>query len=320
MRRCRILTHPEHAAWALARGRLVAVPTETVYGLAADVRRPEAIARIFEVKQRPTFDPLIVHVLNHDWLMEVAQDVPPVMQRLIERFWPGPLTLVLPKRQQIADLVTAGLPTVAVRAPRHPTTRAVLRALRHPIAAPSANLFGRLSPTRVRHVLHQLHDRIDYLLLGKPCQVGVESTVIAMCEGQVVILRAGGVTAEALADELGYIPSISTSSAKPEAPGQLPYHYAPRTPLRVVDQLPAHPPPGKWGALVLSPLQHSGYQVVIHLSKTGDLREAAAQFFESLFRLDLMGLDGILAVRFPAEGLGVALNDRLQRAAQSHPA
>ena len=316
--RCRVTQSPEEAAEALRQGKLVALPTETVYGLGANALDARAVAGIFAAKERPAFDPLIVHVPDVDSVSQVAREFPPLARRLVDRFWPGPLTLVLPKTDIVPELVTSGLATVAVRVPRHPLIRRVLELTDFPVAAPSANLFGRLSPTTVEHVLDQLGDRIDLVLDGGPCQVGVESTIVQVSEGQVVVLRPGGTSLEMIEQITNRIafaaPCLDTV---PLAPGQLPSHYAPRTPLELVDSIPTSAPSAGCGLLLFQPFSTTGYAQLEILSASGSMEEAAANFFPSLHRLDAAGLQVILTTRFPESGLGRALNDRLERAAKS---
>ena len=210
----------EQAASLLREGGLVAVPTETVYGLAANALDPKAVARIFAAKERPFFDPLIVHVPDLDWLPRVVSHMPPLAQKLADRFWPGPMTLVLPRAAQIPDLVTSGLPAVGVRIPDHEMTRQLLRLAQVPVAAPSANPFGRLSPTTAEHVAAQLGDRVDAILDGGPCRVGVESTVLKVDESQVTLLRPGGIPQEEIESLVGVVQNCSARREDlPEAPG-----------------------------------------------------------------------------------------------------
>jgi L-threonylcarbamoyladenylate synthase len=318
----------EEAAKVLRAGGLVAFPTETVYGLGASALDERAVARVFEVKGRPRFDPLIVHVATIDWVTRLAAEFPPDARELATRFWPGPLTLVLPKQAVVPDLVTAGCPTVALRIPDHPVALALLRAVDLPIAAPSANLFGRISPTTAAHVAEQLGDRIDLILDGGPCRVGVESTVLQLSPSGPVLLRPGGTTLEELEAVVGPIkvPAPSASGKPGEgalaSPGMLPQHYAPRTRLIIKAQIARSEgqhdehSAGRTGLLAFrAPRQAAGYERVEVLSPTGDLREAAANFFAALRRLDDAGLDLIVAEVFPETGLGRALNDRLRRAA-----
>lgn len=308
----------QRAADILRSGGLVAIPTETVYGLAANALNPQAVARIFAAKERPFFDPLIVHLPDVDWWPRVAREFPAAARKLADAFWPGPLTLVLPRADAVPDLVTSGLPTVGVRVPDHPLTQELLRRANVPVAAPSANPFGRLSPTTAEHVQRQLGSRVDFILDGGPCRVGVESTILQVGEDGVRLLRPGGVPVEAVESLVGpVIIPPRTASANPVAPGMLDSHYAPRTPLTLVDTLPPVFPP-RTGLLLLQPETGSeGAAAVEVLSSTGDLVESAARFFQALHRLDTAGLSRILAVPFPEHGLGRALNDRLRRAAHS---
>jgi L-threonylcarbamoyladenylate synthase len=307
----------------IRQGRLVAFPTETVYGLGADALNPEAVAKIFEAKGRPHFDPLIVHVAGISDLEPLVASFPETAERLAERFWPGPLTMVLPKTSQVPDLVTSGLSTVAVRIPRHPVARQLLEAAGVPIAAPSANRFGRLSPTHAEHVFEQLGERIDYILDGGPCEVGVESTVLDLTTIPPRLLRPGGIPLEDLEEILGEIETVSQirQGETPAAPGMLTKHYAPRTRVIVaetLDQLPQDR--AKSALLALAPLSEAdraGFLKVEILSQSGDLREAATKFFATMRRLDDAGAEQIVALRFPHHGLGRALNDRLERAAKN---
>ncbi len=304
----------------LCDGRLVAFPTETVYGLGAHALDAGAVARVFEAKQRPAFDPLIVHLDDATRLTAVTTDLPPTALALAERFWPGPLTLVLPKGDVVPPIVTSGLDTVAVRVPDHPVAHDLLARVGLPVAAPSANPFGRLSPTTAAHVVAGLGERVDLVVDGGPTTVGVESTIVDPCGERPVVLRHGAIPVEALVEVVGPV-AERTSAARPAGPGQLPEHYAPSTPLRLagggVDaaRLPAAsgpdiaylafreaPPPGR-------------YRAVEVLSPSGDLVEAAAALFAALHRLDASGAVLVVAEPVPDTGLGRAINDRLQRAA-----
>jgi len=307
----------EYAAAVLRAGGLVALPTETVYGLGANALDSVAVAKIFAAKERPFFDPLIVHLADVSWLPRVASEFPPIARRLAERFWPGPLTLVLPRTDAIPDLVTSGLPTVGVRVPDHELTRRVLRLADIPVAAPSANPFGRLSPTTAEHVRQQLGDRVDAILDGGPCRVGVESTILGIKGDRATLLRPGGIPLEEIEMLIGRVDHQELElTDRPAAPGMLASHYAPKTPLVVVSELPSSP---IWPRTGLLALRDDGakcrFEAVEILSLAGDLVAAAANFFQALHRLDAARLDGIVAVRFPDEGLGRALNDRLYRAA-----
>ncbi|HVV98721.1 MAG TPA: L-threonylcarbamoyladenylate synthase [Planctomycetaceae bacterium] len=307
------------AAEILRQGGLVAFPTETVYGLGAHALNPTAVARVFEAKGRPWFDPLIVHIADRSQVATLATDFPPVAIKLADRFWPGPLSLVVPKTPQVPDLVTSGLPDVAVRCPDHPIARELLRESGLPLAGPSANLFGRISPTTAEHVAEQLGDRVDYILDGGPCRVGVESTVLHITPEGVRLLRPGGVPLEDIERLIGPVlrPQTSETEAQPQAgPGMLLQHYAPRTPL-VIDGNVADLAQGRRvGVLAFRAPQDVPDGVALEvLSPIGDLREAAAGFFAALRRLDAQQLDLLIGESFPEEGLGRALNDRLKRAA-----
>jgi L-threonylcarbamoyladenylate synthase len=333
-----LTTDVHQAGQALRRGQLVAFATETVYGLGANALDVAAVARVFEAKGRPRFDPLIVHIADAASLPQLVTDVPPLAQRLIDQFWPGPLTLVLPKQPRVPDLVTAGLPTVAVRMPDHPQARQLIELAGCPVAAPSANLFGRISPTTAAHVQDQLGDRIDLILDGGPCRVGVESTIVCVDAGGVTLLRPGGITVEELEQVAGQAvlrkgqieSSCETLTPGPSpggrgenglegavvAPGMLPEHYAPLSPLVLVarwEDVSGSPDAAALGFRSVSWPERFGRVEV--LSPTGDLREAAAGFFAALRRLDALRPSRIYAERFPPHGLGLALNDRLERAA-----
>ena len=310
----------------LLNGEVVALPTETVYGLAADATRADAVLKIFEVKERPLFDPLIVHLPRDDWLERVA-DVPvesvALVRTLIARFWPGPLTLVLPRRLLLPEVVTSGLDTVAVRMSAHPVFRAIIQQFDKPLAAPSANRFGRISPTTAAHVKQELGGRIPLIVDGGATQHGLESTIIAVENERIRVLRSGPVTREDLA-EFGTVED-DRSDEKVRAPGQLKSHYAPRTALKVtrVDSL-------REAVSQAGSLRHIGllawsripepnpFDMVEVLSASGDLREAAATLFAKMRRLDEAGLELIIAEAVPAHGLGVAIMDRLGKAAAHH--
>jgi L-threonylcarbamoyladenylate synthase len=298
------------AAALLARGELVAFPTETVYGLGAGARDERAVARIFAAKRRPAFNPLIVHVADRAAAERLAV-FPPEARALADRFWPGPLTLVLARRPEagLAEAATAGLPTVALRVPAHPLARRLLDAFAGPLAAPSANPSGAVSPTTAAHVLEGLGGRIVAVLDGGPCRVGLESTIVGFEAGRPVLLRPGGLPVEAIAAALGR-PVESPTSAGVTAPGQLASHYAPRAALRL-DAAVAGP-----GEIRVGFGPEDG--PTLNLSPTGDLAEAAANLFAHLRAADaLAARDGARSAvaPIPREGLGAAINDRLERAA-----
>lgn len=304
------------AAALLGQGQAVAIPTETVYGLAANAFDPDAVLKVFAIKQRPSFDPLIVHIGRMEQLNEVAAHVPEKAHLLFERFWPGPLTVVLPKLASIPDVVTSGLDTVGVRMPSHPIALELLRSLPFPLAAPSANPFGYVSPTSAQHVADQLGNEVPYILDGGPCDVGVESTIIGFMPTPV-LLRAGGVAVEDVESVIGPLGQPTTSSAneRPEAPGMLASHYAPRKRVVIGDPTALLPqfPGARLGVISLS--RDHGAAINEVLSPTSDLHEAARNLFAALRRLDVSDVDFIVAEVFPEEGLGRAINDRLRRAA-----
>lgn len=306
----------EEAAAVIRQGGLVAFPTETVYGLGADACNPLAVARVFEVKRRPRMDPIIVHVGSPE-SAQLYGRFPIEAAALMRRFWPGPLTLVVPKTGLVPPIVTAGLDTVAIRMPAHPAALALILASGRALAAPSANVFGYISPTEARHVAEQISERIDLILDGGRCTVGVESTVLALDSAGPRILRAGGVPPEALREVLGGLEWSIGSSSRPEAPGQLTRHYATRTPLVILDagDRRAEPSPGeRVGLLALvMPRNIEKFAAVEVLSQSGDLREAAANLFAALYRLDSLGLERLIAHAVPEEGLGIAIMDRLRR-------
>lgn len=306
------------AAVLLRAGRLVAFPTETVYGLGADATNGRAVAAIFEAKGRPRFNPLIVHVPDLAAAERLVK-LTPTARRLAERFWPGPLTLVLRRRAEgaVSDLVTAGLDSLAVRVPSHPVAQALLRETGRPLAAPSANRSGHVSPTRAEHVAVDLGDRVAMILDGGPTEHGLESTVIDATGERPVILRPGAVTAEEIEDLSGYpLARADECVNRPLSPGQLESHYAPRAALRLDA---SYVGPGET-LLAFGPSPPATTGEVINLSPSGDLIEAAANLFSALRALDDAGAQVIAVMPIPAYGLGEAINDRLRRAAAPRPA
>src|SRR6516164_305813 len=307
------------AARRLSAGGLVAFPTETVYGLGADATNPAAIARLYEAKGRPLFNPLISHVEGLSGAHRIARfDATAIT--LAQAFWPGPLTLVLPKRDgcEVADLATAGLETIAIRVPAHPVAHAILKAFDRPVVAPSANLSGHVSPTTAAHVQSDLAGRIDLIVDGGAVAVGVESTIVG-CFDTPMLLRPGGLPREKIERALGRplarrAEDAETETGQPLAPGMLASHYAPRTPVRLnVKRIDA----GE-ALLAFGPGTVPGVEAataVMNLSMRGDLAEAAANLFGYLRALDAKGARTIAVMPVPADGLGEAINDRLRRAA-----
>lgn len=301
------------AAELLRRGGVVAFPTETVYGLGARAFDATAVARIFEIKRRPAFDPMIVHVADRAMLETVATEMPASARTLMERFWPGALTLVLQKTPRLPSIVTAGLPTVAVRTPSHPVARALLEAVGEPLAAPSANPFGSLSPTRAEHVAEALGGQVDLILDGGRSRLGIESTIVGF-EPKPVLLRPGAVPAEEIEAVVGPLGS-SLDMNTMRSPGQLPVHYAPRTPLRIVEPANVAVSDRARAGVLTFRQPFDGYAAARVLTVAGDLREAAAGLFDALHELDGLALERIDAQPFPEAGLGRAIMDRLRRAA-----
>ncbi len=311
----------EAAVLLLNAGFSVALPTETVYGLAGAAMNKEALLRIFQSKERPFFNPLIVHLPSADWLDRVcvvSEEDRSLVARLSATFWPGPLTIVLPRKGSVPDLATSGLPTVAVRVSAHPVFQRVITAFDQPLAAPSANRFGRISPTAAAHVMAELDGRIHLIVDGGPTMHGIESTVVSVRGDSMWILRDGPVSAE----QLKPFGKVGTGTAmpaqRPVAPGQLKSHYSPET--RMLLLKPGVPPkierPEPWGLLAFRTAENMGpYKHIEVLSESGDLREAAATLFAKLRALDAMCLQQIVAEPVPETGLGVAIMDRLRKAA-----
>jgi L-threonylcarbamoyladenylate synthase len=307
------------AAKLLQDGGLVAFPTETVYGLGGDATNEHAVAAIFEAKGRPQFNPLISHVLDATEARRFV-DWTETADRLAARFWPGPLTFVLPraKGSTIALLATAGLDTVAIRAPSHPVAQALIRAAGRPIAGPSANRSGAVSPTQAAHVAESLGNRVSLILDGGPCLVGVESTVLDLSANHPTLLRPGGATREAIEAVIG---PIAVSDALPSgdvprsSPGQLESHYAPSRPVR----LGATSVGADEGLLAFGPTTPTGAMLAYNLSPSGNLAEAAANLFAQMRALDRPGIGRIAVMPIPETGLGLAINDRLRRAAAGDP-
>ncbi len=302
------------AAEVLLRGGIGAVPTETVYGLAADALNPAAVRRIFEAKGRPFIDPLIVHVNSLEMAAEIAEAVPGT-ERLASAFWPGPLTMVLPRKDRVPDIVTAGLDTVAVRFPSHPVMLELIERCGRPLAAPSANPFGYVSPTCAGHVRDQLGAKIDFILDGGMCECGLESTIVLMVSSPKKLLRPGPVPPDKIEEILGepVERNPKDNAARPAAPGMLDSHYSPKSRLKLFDS-PSEIPPDFRGEVVFlkRPEKNSGNYY--WLSESGDLEDAARNMFSLLRALDKKSEYGFYCQRPPAVGVGLAMLDRLSRA------
>jgi L-threonylcarbamoyladenylate synthase len=303
------------AARLLQDGGLVAFPTETVYGLGGDATNERAVAAIFAAKGRPQFNPLISHVLDAAAAQKLVR-WNDTADKLAARFWPGPLTLVLPraKGSTIALLATAGLDTAAVRAPSHPVAQALIRAAGRPLAAPSANRSGAVSPTRAEHVAESLGDRVTMIVDGGPCLVGIESTVLDLMTTTPTLLRPGGATREAIEAVIGAVAlsdAVPSGDSARKSPGQLASHYAPERPIR----LNATSAAADEGLLAFGPCVPAGALLTVNLSRAGELAEAAANLFAMLRALDRPGISRIAVMPIPETGLGLAINDRLRRAA-----
>ena len=308
-------TSVSEAARLLKEGEVVAIPTETVYGLAGNAFEPKALAKIFAAKERPTFDPLIVHIADIAQLTDIAKDIPDSAYKLAEAYWPGPMTIILPKKDCIPDLCTSALPSVAVRFPSHPIAQAIIKESGLPLAAPSANLFKHVSPTTAEHVAAQLADRIAGIVDGGPCSVGVESSIISLV-GEPTVMRPGAITPEMFKAILGEV-KIKESTSKPGqpmlAPGQCDTHYRPQVPLYYGEvpagyTLPEHTVRIAFGAQV-GPIP-----ATVNLSATGDMVEATSKLYAFMHDLDKSEYDLILVDPIPNTGVGMALNDRLKRA------
>ena len=303
----------ERAAGILRAGGLVAFPTETVYGLGGDATDDRAVAAIFAAKGRPSFNPLIVHVPDVAAARTLGR-LCPLGERLAEAFWPGPLTLVVPRAPgaPVSLLATAGLDTLALRVPAHPVARALLVACGRPLAAPSANPSGRLSPTRAADVADSFDASVVPLVLdGGPCAVGLESTVVALADGRATLLRPGGLARAAIEEVTGPLAEAGDDHGAPASPGRLASHYAPHLPLR----LDATAVADDEALLAFGPAPLQGARATLNLSPSGDLAEAAANLFAMLRALDSSGARGIAAMAVPGDGLGEAIRDRLSRAA-----
>jgi L-threonylcarbamoyladenylate synthase len=302
----------------LQKAQLVAIPTETVYGLAANALDPIAVAKIFEAKERPTFDPLIVHTYSLEEVYNFVNEIHPQLLKLANVFWPGPLTLLLPKKEIIPNLVTSGLDRVGVRIPNHPLTLELLSQLEFPLAAPSANPFGYISPTTAEHVQKQLGNKIPYILDGGNCEVGLESTIVGEEKGEIIIYRLGGLSIDDIKLVVGNVSVQLNQSSNPKAPGQLKSHYAPKKPVYIgnLQELQSKYLNKKIGAIVFGEESQLPENVLIkNLSLTKNYKEAAVNLFSFLRELDEANVDIIICDLLPEQSLGLAINDRLKRAA-----
>ena len=306
------------AAKFLETGKLVAIPTETVYGLAANAFDKNAVLRIFEAKNRPFFDPLILHTDSIEKIKLFATEIPEPLKLLAQKFMPGPLTLLLPKQNVVPDIVTSGLQNVAVRIPKHKMALDLLSLLDFPVAAPSANPFGYVSPTKAMHVYKQLGNKIDYILDGGDCEIGIESTIIGLEKNEVTLYRLGGLAIEEIEGIIGKVKIMLNQSSNPSAPGMLKSHYAPQKEFHVTNDIElfcSENPDKKIGIISFC----NEYNIIctksIVLSKAGNLSEAAHNLFAALRYFDDTDVDIIISEKFPESFLGRAINDRLQRAA-----
>lgn len=302
----------------LLKNELVAIPTETVYGLAGNAYSESALKKIFKLKNRPFYNPLILHISSVNYLKEVAVNIPKIALKLAEEFWPGPLTLVLQKKSHISDLITASKDTVAVRVPNHPVALALLNKLDFPIAAPSANPFGSISPTNAEHVFNYFGEAINVILDGGECEKGLESTIIGFENNNPILYRHGAISLEEIEKIVGKISIKTNSDNSPNAPGMLSRHYAPTTDTYLTNniaELIKCFEGRKIGLLLFK--NHIQNKNIFHqeiLSKSGDFNEAAKNLYAAMHRLDQNKLDVILAERLPDKGLGKTINDKLERA------
>lgn len=307
-------TDVKKAAKILSEGGLVAIPTETVYGLAANAFNAEAVTSIFKAKNRPSFDPLITHIADVNQLDSLVSQIPEGVQLLIKKFWPGPLTIVLPKTEKISDLITSGLDSAAFRIPKHPLTKLLLNEINFPLVAPSANPFTYVSPTTAQHVEDQLGEKVDYILDGGPCSIGVESTIISFTNSTPKILRLGGLGAEEIEQTIGKVDIQTHSNSKPQAPGMLSSHYSPGVEIKVgniTELIPENI--GKKIGIISFKKPFPDYLNSV-LAPSGNLSEAAQNLFKSLRWMGNQQVDIILTEFVPDHGLGRAINDRLKRA------
>ena len=313
-----ITTDLNKAKEVLEKNELIAIPTETVYGLAGNAFNETAIKKIFALKKRPFYNPLIVHIKSADYLQHIAKDIPEMAQKLANEFWPGPLTLVLKKQSHISDVVTAGKETVAIRVPNHPVALALLDKLDFPLAAPSANPFGSISPTNATHVFNYFNEELKVIVDGGECEKGLESTIIGFENNQPILYRHGSISVEDIEKITGKLNVATSNNTSPNAPGMLTRHYAPKTDTYLTNnvyELIKCFKGKKIGLLVFKDQLHN--DSVAHqeiLSKSGDFNEAAKNLYAAMHRLDQKNLDLIIAERLPDKDLGKTINDKLERA------
>ena len=302
----------------LLKNELIAIPTETVYGLAGNAYSDKAIRKIFELKKRPLFNPLIVHLKSASCIQEVASEIPEIGLKLIHQFWPGPLTLILKKQKHISDLITAGKDTVAVRVPNHPLTLALLNELEFPLTAPSANPFGSISPTNAEHVLSYFGKEIEAILDGGQCEKGLESTIIGFENEKPILYRHGAISMDEIEKVTGDLGIYTNNNISPNAPGMLSRHYAPNTDTYLSNNVPTliNQFEGKKIGLLVFNKEIENNKIIYQevLSKTGDLNEAAKNLYAAMHRLDNCKLDLIIIEKLPDMGLGKTINDKLTRA------
>lgn len=298
----------------LNKNELVAIPTETVYGLAGNGLSSDAVAKIFEAKKRPFFDPLILHTDTLLKAKKFIKDIPEKAQLLADHFWPGPLTLILPRTDTVPDIVCSGLPTVGVRIPAHPVSLGLLQKLDYPLAAPSANPFKYISPTTALHVKEQLNDRIQYILDGGSCSIGLESTIIGFENDQPIVYRFGGLEIEAIEKVVGTVKTLTHNEVNPSAPGMLKLHYAPTKKMQLIDIANLNKFDPKRTGVITFTENPEGFLKYKILSPSGNINEAANSLFAAMRELDKTDVELIIAEKFPEIGLGRAINDRLNRA------
>jgi L-threonylcarbamoyladenylate synthase len=316
-----ITTNIEEAIVALESNNIIALPTETVYGLAGNAYSVSAIEKIFAFKNRPHYNPLIVHIKSAGYLQQVAKNIPAVALQLADTFWPGPLTLVLEKQDHIPDIVTGGKNTVGIRVPNHPVALELLEQLEFPLAAPSANPFGSISPTTAGHVYNYFCDTLNVILDGGPCIKGIESTIIGFENGQAILYRQGSTKVEDIEKITGPLQiRVHANNESVVAPGMLSKHYAPKTTTILTDNITSEIEKNlgkRIGILQFKPTTLPSFVIAIEtLSQTGDIEEAAKNLYAAMHRLDYQNLDLIIAQKMPAYGMGLAINDKLERAAK----